>query len=370
MVTVNVKVAIVHDWFVGGGAEKVVLEISKMFPDAPIYTSYCSDEWRQKLAPAKVVTGYLQHFPRLRKFLPPLRAHWFSHLDLGGYDLVISSSGAEAKGIKVPKGTVHVNYCHAPTHYYWSRYDEYIQNPGFGAFNWLARAGLKILLKPMRRWDYKAAQRPDYIIANSNYIKDQVKKYYDRDAVVIHPPVEVERYAGKQPERNGLIVAGRQTGYKRFDLAVAACSKLNLPLTVIGKGPAHKQLRTLAGPSITFETNVDDKAMVEYFQKAEGFIFPGLDDFGIVAVEALAAGTPVIAYKDGGALDYIKPGVTGQFFDRQNVESLAKTLATFKPDGFSNPDIQKFAQAFSPQHFQASLRDYLDKLPPQAKENV
>lgn len=362
MTTKAPRVAIVHDWFVGGGAEKVALEISRMFPDAPIYTSFCSDEWRQKLAPAKVFTGYLQRFPRLRKFLPILRQHWFSHLDFSNYDLVISSSGAEAKGIKVPKGTIHVNYCHAPTHYYWSRYDQYIANPGWGMFNWLGRFGLKILLKPMRRWDYKAAQRPDYLIANSDYIKDQIKQYYGRDAAVIHPPVEVARFAGQSKERHGFVIAGRQTAYKRFDLAVAACSKLNLPLTVIGKGPIHDSLRTMAGPSITFDTNADDKAVVQYFQQAEGFIFPGLDDFGIVAVEAMAAGTPVIAYKDGGALDYITPE-TGLLFDKQTVDSLAKTLEQFKPSKFDNRKIQASAQNFSPAEFQKKLKAFLDNLP-------
>jgi len=189
------KVAIVHDWFVGGGAERVVEQLHKMFPQAPIYTSYCSDEWRQKLD-NKVVTGFLQNwpFPALRKFVPFLRIWWFSRLKFDGYDLVISSSGAEAKGIKVNKPAVHINYCHAPTHYYWSRYNEYMKRPGFGILDPLARLGLKLLVGPLRRWDYKAAQRPDYIIANSNFTKDQIKKYYGRDSVVVHPPVDIGRF--------------------------------------------------------------------------------------------------------------------------------------------------------------------------------
>ncbi|MBX4188558.1 glycosyltransferase, partial [Candidatus Saccharibacteria bacterium] len=187
------KVAIVHDWFVGGGAERVAYELHKMYPDAPIYTSYCSPQWRQRLSGTKVITSYMQHWPfsKLRKFLPPLRALWFSHLNLQGFDLVISTSGAEAKGINVKAPSVHVNYCHAPTHYYWSRYEEYMKNPGFGALDSIARLGLKLLVGPMRRWDKKAAQRPDHMVANSNYIKEQVKKYYGRDASVIHPPVDI-----------------------------------------------------------------------------------------------------------------------------------------------------------------------------------
>ncbi len=355
------KVAIVHDWFVGGGAEKVVLEISRMYPDAPIYTSYCSPEWRQKLAPAKVITGYLQHFPRLRKFLPPLRAHWFSHLDFSNYDLVISSSGAEAKGIKVPAGTVHVNYCHAPTHYYWSRYDEYIKNPGFGIFNWLARIGLKLLLGPMRRWDYKAAQRPDHIIANSGYIKEQIKQYYDRDATVIHPPVDVERFAGPEHARAGFVVAGRQTPYKRFDLAVAACTELELPLLVIGRGPDHKRLVAMAGPTVQFVTDASDQDIVAHFQHAEAFIFPGLDDFGIVAVEAMAAGTTVIAYKDGGALDYVVPGKTGEFFAEPTVTSLAKILKHFSSTNYTSKASSTHAAKYSPKKFRENFTSYMKK---------
>ena len=211
------RVAIVHDWLIGGGAERVVYELHKLYPDAPIYTSYCTDKWRKEMG-GKVVTGFLQHWPfsKLRKFIPVLRIWWFTHLDLSGYDLVVSSSGAEAKGIKVPKGTVHINYCHAPTHYYWSRYDEYLKHPGFGIFDPLARLGLKLLVGPLRRWDYKAAQRPDFMVANSSHIKNEIKKYYGRDSEVINPPVLIERFEKSKPgKRQGFLAGGRLTPYKR-----------------------------------------------------------------------------------------------------------------------------------------------------------
>src|SRR5690606_13592710 len=160
------KVAIVCDWLIGGGAEKVVLELHNMFPDAPIYTSYVTKRWKRELH-GKVKTGFLQYWPfsKIRKYIPFLRILYFTTLRLKKYDVIISSSGAEAKGVKTRKDQVHVSYMHAPTHYYWGRYDEYIANPGFGRFDWLARLGLKLLIGPLRRWDYKAAQRPDYIIA-------------------------------------------------------------------------------------------------------------------------------------------------------------------------------------------------------------
>jgi glycosyltransferase involved in cell wall biosynthesis len=360
-----VKVAIVHDWFVGGGAERVVYELHKMYPKAPIYTAYCSPEWREQLAGTQVITSYMQRWPfsKLRKFLPPLRALWFSRLDLSGYDLVISSSGAEAKAVKVAEPAVHVNYCHAPTHYYWSRYDDYLENPGFGRLDWLARLGLKILLGPMRRWDYKAAQRPHHMIANSNYIKQQIEKYYGREAAVIHPPVDIERFSGKAEEpRRGFVTAGRQTPYKRIDLAVKACAELNLPLVVLGSGPDHSRLKKMAGKSVTFLRGKSDEEVAHYFQTSLAFIFPGVDDFGIVAVEALAAGTPLIAYEAGGALDYVQPGKNGEFFKEQTAESLAETLSRFNPDSYNNSAVAKTAQAFSSERFQRNISNYIKEV--------
>src|ERR1700760_4064725 len=189
------KVAIVCDWLILGGAERVVQEIHRMYPEAPVYASYATDVWRARLDD-KVVTGWLQHwpFPQLRKFVPFLRIWWFGHLDLSEYDLVISSSGAEAKGIKTGPNTLHVNYCHTPTHYYWSRYNEYMEHPGFGRLDPLARWGLKLLVSPLRKWDLKAAQRPDIMVANSTHTQAEIKKYYGRDSVVVHPPVDIARF--------------------------------------------------------------------------------------------------------------------------------------------------------------------------------
>lgn len=360
------KVAIVHDWLVsgGGGAERVVYELHKIYPDAPIYTSYCSPDLREKFGDSQVITSYMQHWPfsKLRKFLPPLRAIWFSRLKFDGYDLVISSSGAEAKGIKVNKPTTHINYCHAPTHYYWSRYDDYIKNPGFGKFDWLARIGLKLLLGPMRSWDYKAAQRPDYIIANSSYIKQQVKKYYGRDSSVVHPPVDIERFNTKIDEpRRGFVTAGRQTPYKRIDLAVKACSELELPLVVLGSGPDHKKLKKMAGKSVTFLRGKNDEELAHYFQTSVGFIFPGVDDFGIVAVEAMAAGMPVIAYGEGGALDYVNPK-TGVLFNEQTVDSLSKALQKFHAAAFSESDTRAQANKFSAEAFRKNIANQIKAL--------
>lgn len=358
------RVAIVHDWLYGGGAERVVYELHRMYPDAPIYTSYCSDEWRKKLN-GKVVTGYLQHWPfsRLRKFLPVLRIWWFTSLNFSNYDVVISSSGnGEAFGIKTSKKTLHVNYCHTPTHYYWRKYDEYLRNPGFGFFNPLARLGLRLLVGPLRKWDYKAAQRADVVIANSNHIKADIKKYYGRDAVVIHPPVDVERFDVIAPKkRQGFVTAGRQTPYKRTDIVVQACSELNLPLTVIGNGPEHANLEKLAGPSVQFLTNVSDKEMPAHFAGAQAFLFAAEEDFGVTPVEALAAGTPVVAYKAGGALDYVIDGKTGVFFQEQSADSLIAALKKNNYGALDDTAIQHAAQAYSAKEFRKKFLQLVER---------
>lgn len=365
----GLKVAIVHDWLVGGGAELVVEQLHQMFPDAPIYTSYSTKEWRERLD-NKVITGPLQYWPfsKMRKFLPVLRIWWFTSLNFDGYDLVISSSGAEAKGILVPEGTVHVNYCHAPTHYYWSRYDEYMERPGFGVFDPLARFGLRLLVSPLRKWDYKAAQRPHYIIANSNHIKSEIKKYYGRTSQVIHPPINTERFKPHGDEsRFSFVITGRQTPYKRFDLAVEACSRLKVPLKVIGKGPEYDRLTAMAGPTVRFLGYLPNEDVARHVRNSEAFIFPCLDDFGISAVEAIAAGTPVIAYEAGGALDYVKEGETGTFFEKQTVESLMATIRKFKPANFNNKKLSKKADKFSPHHFKAKIDKALVKFVTKSK---
>lgn len=361
------KVALVCDWLTGiGGAERVVLELHKLYPNAPIYTSQYDPSSLSWFKAADVRTGWLQRLPKsLKKFLPLLRAFWFWRLDLSEYDLVISSAGAEAKFVKAGPGALHISYIHAPTHYYWARYEQYLKHPGFGWFDWLARIGLKILAGPMRRLDYKAAQRPDHLVANSHHTARQVKKYYRRDSVVIHPPVDIDRfkpYVADQKNRHGYVITGRQTPYKRVDLAVSACTKLDMPLVVIGSGPQHKKLKRRGGKSITFVTSATDEEVARYVGASKGFIFPGLDDFGIAAVEALAAGTPVVAYKGGGALDYVVDGKNGRFFRPQSVEALAHALEKIETENYTPNDIKRSAQRFSIGHFRKNITKFISNL--------
>jgi glycosyltransferase involved in cell wall biosynthesis len=295
----------------------------------------------------------------LKKFLPVLRAWYFSRLDLSDYDLVLSSSGAEAKGVKTSKKTLHINYCHSPTHYYWIRTKEYLERPGFPlGFNWIAKLGLKMLLGPLKRWDYRAAKQPDILIANSTHTQAMIKRYYRRDSTVVFPPVEINRFKNnaKPALRHGFVIAGRQAPYKRFDLAINACNELKIPLIVIGDGPEHKRLEKLAGRSITFLSNVNDAEIINHFESALGYIFPGMEDFGIVAVEAMAAGTPVIAYSKGGSQDTIINNKTGLFFDKQTTQSLVPVLEAALTKSFNYEVIAEHAQQFSVTAFQKNMR--------------
>lgn len=358
------RVAIVHDWLVGGGAERVVEELHNLYPDAPIYTAYCSAEWQARLAPAKVITSYMQHWPlsSLRRFLPVLRQRWFEKLNFSGFDLVISSSGnGEAKGIKVPAGVKHVCYCHSPTHFYWRHYNEYMKRPGFGVLDPLARLGLRVLVAPLRRWDLRAAKRPDLYIANSTHIQKDIKKYYGRDSVVIHPPVNTERFKLSTAPRQGFVTVGRLKPYKRVDVLIEACNRLKLPLTIVGNGPDYKLLKAMAGPTIVFARNASDQDVERYLGNAQAFLFAAHEDFGVAPVEAMSAGTPVIAYQAGGALDYVKPGINGQFFAEQTAASLANVLRDFKPSDYKAAAVHKSVQDFSVQSFRAKMTKLLGK---------
>jgi glycosyltransferase involved in cell wall biosynthesis len=226
--------------------------------------------------------------------------------------------------------------------------------------------GLKLFVNPLRSWDRRAAKQADYMVTNSTHTQAMIKQFYKRDAAVVFPPVEVDRFRpkGKKELRHGFVIAGRQVPYKRFDLAIEACDKLGIPLIVIGDGPDHKRLEKLAnklpGRGTTFLSSVSDNDIVEHFQTALGFIMPNMDDFGIVAVEAMAAGTPVIAYNQGGAQDYVIDGKTGLFFDKQDANSLADILEIAATKNFDYDAIVEHAQQFSVSNFVKSMQKYIN----------
>ena len=360
----NLRVALVHDWLYGGGAEKVIEQLHKIYPDAPIYTSYCTNEWRQRLD-GKVITGYLQNWPfnRLRKFLPLLRQWWFAELDLTQYDLIISTTGnGEAKFARGREDAIHICYCHTPPHFYWRKYRDYLQSPGFGKLNFLARAGLFLFVKPLRRRDYNAAQKIDYFIGNSNHIVADIQTYYDRTAVAIVPPVDVDKFSDvkrTKSNQNGYITWGRHVPDKRIDLAVETCNNLGLSLTVVGKGTETANLQKLAGPTVNFTGWVSDSELKKQISNADAFIFTSMEDFGIAPVEAMASGMPVVAYEAGGALDYVVDGKTGAFFDQQTVRSLEEALRKFNPAKYDAGEIKRFANKFSNKEFAKNFQTFV-----------
>lgn len=362
------KVAIVHDWLTNmGGAEKTVLSLAKAFPDAPIYTSVFDPEHCPAFKHLDVRTTPLQNLPKFlrnkHQLFSILRPYAFHQLDLSEFDVVISSASAEAKHANAPNGT-HICYCHTPTRYYWSHYEEYRKSPGFGALNPLVKLVLPKFVKKMRQLDLQAAKKVDYFLANSNEVKSRITTYYQRDAEVVFPPVATARFAPKKnlKKQDYYLIVGRQIPYKRFDLAIQACTKLHKKLIVIGQGSEHEHLKKMAGPTIEFKQINDDQKIVEYFQKAKAFIFPAHEDFGIVPIEAMSAGTPVIAYKNGGALDYVTEK-TGVFFEEQTTESLLKAIDKFETMQFNNKEISDYAEAFSEARFIKQVQDFVTNVP-------
>ena len=328
------KIALVTDWLTNmGGGEIVVLELHKMFPDAPIYTSVYDHEKMTAFHSADVRTTYLQkRIPRFLRYKhtlwPTVRPKAFRSLDLSEFDIIISISSAEAKAVrKTRPGQVHIAYIHTPIRYYWSHYEEFKNEFTFGPLTPFIRPFIPMLVKKMRRLDLDSTKDIDTFIANSEVTRERIKQYYDKPATVVHPPVDINRFTPPPSgERSGYILWGRHVPYKRFDLAIAACNELQVPLTILGSGPDTERLKSLAGPTITFAGRVSDEELVERAHRAAGFLFPNEEDFGIAAVEALAAGTPVIAYAKGGALDIVQDGETGVLFHEQTKEALVDAI--------------------------------------------
>ncbi|MFZ1301801.1 MAG: glycosyltransferase [Candidatus Microsaccharimonas sp.] len=328
------KIALVTDWLTNmGGAELLLLEIHKLFPKAPIYTSVYDAKKMPAFSKIDIRTTSLQKdLPKALRYKhvlwPTFRAKAFRKLDLSEFDIIISTSSAEAKAVrKTRPGQIHIAYIHTPIRYYWSHYEEFRKEFSFGKLTPLIRPLIPAFVKQQRKLDLDSIEGIDVFIANSTVTQQRIKQYYGKQSTVIHPPVEVARFTPKPSgERNGYVLWGRHVPYKRFDLAIEACNKLKVPLTIIGSGPDTERLKKLAGPTVTFTGRISDEALVQTAQSAKAFLFPNEEDFGISAAEALAAGTPVIAYAKGGALDIVQDGETGVLFEDQTVDSLIAAI--------------------------------------------
>ncbi len=363
----KLKVAIVHDWLTSmGGAEPVVLEIAKLFPDAPIYTSVYDAKKITAFKDKDVRTTYLQKilppFLRYKHILwPVLRAFAFRKLDLSEYDLIISSASAEAKSVRKKPGAIHICYCHTPIRYYWSHYEEFKNEFNFGPLTFLIRPFIPLFVRWMRKKDLESVKGIDMFIANSEVTKKRIKEYYKRDSVVVHPPVDTKRFITKNDkDRYGFIVWGRHVPYKRFDLAIEACNKLAASLTVIGSGPDTPRLKQLAGPTINFPGRISDEELTNKAHQAKAFLFPNEEDFGIAPVEALASGLPVVALKRGGALDIVVENETGIFFKNQTVEGLVEAIEKLETKQFSYNTLVQRAKRFDKALFLTKFRKIIN----------
>lgn len=373
------RVAIVADWLTNmGGAENVVLALAEAFPGAPIYTSVYTPKTMPAFKKYDVRTTYLQNLPRplrkLHKFFPMLRVNAFRQLDLSEFDIIISSSSAESKQVRKTRANqVHICYCHTPIRYYWSHYDEYKKDPGFGKLNWLVRLMMPLMVPGLKRADYEAAQHVDIFVANSSEVQKRINRFYGKSSTIVHPPVDVDRFTPQLERADYYVALGRQVPYKRIDLAVAAATKLNLPLKVFGSGSEHDNLVSNAGPSVEFYTDrfndASDTAVEKALNSARGFIFPSEEDFGIVQVEALAAGAPVIAFGKGGALDIVQDGESGVLFNEQTVDSLTAAITRARSIDFRPSILHRKAKRYDKGLFITKIRTIILKTTEQSKEN-
>ncbi|RDU37557.1 glycosyltransferase family 4 protein [Neobacillus piezotolerans] len=357
------KVAIVHDWLIGmGGAEKVILELHKLFPSAPIYTSVVNkDKLDFAFSEMDIRTTFIQRLPfskkKYNRYLPffPLA---FEALDLREFDVIISSTASiGAKGVLRNSSSVHICYCHTPPRYAWDFYHEYLASVGK-----VKRIIIPFLMHYLRQYDQLSSNRVDYFIANSNMVKERIKKIYNRESQVIYPPVDIDRFKLSDKDEGFYLVISRLVPYKRIDLAIEACNALKRKLVIIGDGEEINKLKKLAGPTIEFLGYQSDMVVERYLNICKALIFPGYEDFGITPVEAQACGKPVIAYGKGGVLDTIIPNVTGILFEEQTIDALIMAIERFEQSDFYVNKIREHAELFSNLNFHLKFAEFLKRI--------
>ena len=359
------RIAVFHDNFAQmGGAEKVAEEIYNLLPGARLHSTVAIPEILSRgLQQTKIKTSWMQHLPGLRRHF----RHYFlfypfavESVDLSGYDLIVSSCFGYAKGIRKRKDAIHVCYCHTPMRWVW-RYADYSERAGFGR---LSRRLLPLLLSVLKRWDLRAARRPDYFIANSETVAKRIKTFYGRDSIVIPPPIDVSRFEPDPVQEDYYLVLSRLVPYKRIDLAVKACTKLKRKLLVIGDGPDRARLEKVAGPSIRFLGRQPDEAVARHAARCRALLFPGEEDFGMTPLEVNASGRPVIAFRAGGALETVAEGRTGIFFDKPETESLMQAIKDFESQSWNAGELRAHAAKFDRAVFASRLTDYLQTVAP------
>ena len=358
------KVALVHYWLVNmRGGERVLEELCEMFPNADVFTHvYSASAVSETIRRHRVKTSFIQCLPgavrHYQKYLP-LMPMALDQLDLRGYDLVISSESGPAKGVVVASDAVHLCYCHTPMRYVWDMYPDYRQEAP-----WFIRPLMLPIVHYLRLWDYAAAARVDHFIANSKHIAKRIARHYGRSAEVIYPPVDTEVFAPVQDREDFYLMVGQLVRYKRVDLAIEAFKGSKRRLVIIGDGDDLTWLKTRCGPNISMMGWQPAQVVRDHYARCKALIFPGEEDFGMVPVECMASGRPVIAFKKGGALETVLEGVSGVFFEHQTPESLAAAVARFEhiEPQFLPHRIVAHAQNFSRANFRQRFQQTVDRL--------
>ena len=353
------KVALVHEFLTQyGGAERVLENFAELFPDAAVYTLVHNP--KAGFRHARIKTGALNFFAKLipYKWLLPLMPRAIEQFDFNDFDLLLSDSSAFAKGAITGKQTMHISYCHTPTRYVWESQEEYLENQRLPKFvKLLAHLFIENYLK---KWDYRAAQRPHFLIANSNTVKERIKKYYNRDADVIHPPVDTDFFRPMGGKQDYFFHASRLEPYKRTDLVIEAFNKLKLPLKIAGSGTHAERLKSQALGNIEFMGRVSDEQLRQLYSGAKAFVFPALEDAGIMVLESLACGTPVIGLAAGGTAEFVRDGENGILFKNQNASDIANALQRFNTISWQPEKLRQSALPFDKKEFQKKILSFIE----------
>ena len=363
------KIALVYDRVNKfGGAEQVLLAMHALWPEAPLFTAVYNPDTAAWAKVFRVIPSFLDAIPFARthhELIPWITPMAFESFSFDDYDVVISITSAEAKGIITKPTTRHICYCLTPTRYLWSGYDTYTKRAGMGMFSVPATFALKKMGNTLKEWDRIASARPDSYVAISQHVQQRIETYYHRPvATVIYPPVNTSIFTlsdHKTPKEQSFVTVARLVGYKRVDLLVDAFNQLQLPLTIIGDGRDRAFLQKRAGHTIRFITEkLTDTALSRYYQESSAFIFAGQEDFGIVAAEALACGTPVLCYANSGMAEIVTPGKTGATFPEQTVSSIIDAVQQFRPEQYTKEHCRQQAMKFDTIIFQKQWKEFIN----------
>ena len=369
------KIAFVHDYLVQyGGAERVLECLCELYPYAPIYTIVHNKEAMHGVFEDKrIYTSYLQKFPFARKrhrIFPLLMPPAIEQFDFSLYDIVVSDSSSYAKGIITGPDTLHICYMHTPMRYAWDDCQKYTRDFYFPR---LIKRLIPFAMNYIRLWDKISADRVDIFIANSNFVARRIKKYYQKDSIVVHPPVDTKNFSivnDVQKSEKYFLMVGRLITYKRHDIAIEAFNKLGLKLKIIGRGPELKRLKKIAKSNIEFLNRVDDEDLKKYYAGCEAFIFPQEEDFGIVAIEALASGKPLIAYRGGDIPEHMEEEKMGVFFDKQSPETIIEAVGKFEKMSFDPEYIRSKVLKFDREIFKEKMKEIIERETEKHKNNL